>query len=208
MKLNLRLISILYAAAAVLYQGGKTWIKYEIFMNTLLPRKVLYRDVICLAKRADTVNWIVYASTVLWRKWSKPIRVQIVTCISRSQHELKVKTRKLPKKMEKCKWRRCLLILLISFCIKSGWLSELLGIFDQSLSVVKQNQNKPRLPLYSFNIALTNNNRNNETAYHKKINAIERGRIMHSQLIISGGVEVENGVFLDQSQSRGTQNQL
>lgn len=73
---------------------------------------------------------------------------------------------------------------------------------------MKQNQNKPRLPLCSFNIALTNNNRNNETAYHKKINAIERGRIMHSQLIISGGVEVENGVFLDQSQSRGTQNQL
>ena len=31
---------------------------------------------------------------------------------------------------------------------------------------------------------------------------------MHSQLIISGGVEVKNGVFLDQSQSRGTQNQL
>ena len=101
MKLNLRLISILYAAAAVLYQGDKAWIKYEIFMNTLLPRKVLYRDVICLAKRADTVNWIVYTSTVVWRKWSKPIRVQIVTCISRSQHELKVKTRKLPKK----KWK-------------------------------------------------------------------------------------------------------
>ena len=143
MKLNLRLISILYAAAAVLYQGDKTWIKYEIFMNTLLPRKVLYRDVICLAKRADTVCWIVYTSTVLWRKWSKPIRAQIVTCISRSQHELKVKTRKLPKKLEKFKWRRCLLILLISFCIKSGWLSELLGIFDQSLSVVKQNQTNP-----------------------------------------------------------------
>ena len=79
--------------------------------------------------------------------------------------------------MEKCKWRRRLLILLISFCIKSGWLSEQLGIFDQSLSVVKQNQNKPRLPLYSFNIALTNNDRNNETANHEVINAIEQGRI-------------------------------
>ena len=146
----------------------------------LKERKVLYRDVICLAKRADTVNWIVYTSTVVWRKWSEPIRVQIVTCISRSQHELKVKTRKLPKKLEKCKWRRRLLILLISFCIKSGWLSKQLGIFEQSLSVVKQNQNKSRLPLYSFNIALTNNDRNNETANHEVINAIEQGRIMHS----------------------------
>ena len=81
------------------------------------------------------------------------------------------------KKMEKCKWRRCLLILLISFCIKSGWLSKQLGIFEQSLSVVKQNQNKPRLPLYSFNIALTNNDRNNETANHEVINAIEQSRI-------------------------------
>ena len=79
--------------------------------------------------------------------------------------------------MEKCKWRRCLLILLISFCIKSGWLSEQLGIFDQSLGVVKQNQNKPRLPLHSFNIVLTNNDRNNETANHEVINAIEQGRI-------------------------------
>ena len=42
--------------------------------------------------------------------------------------------------MEKCKWRRCLLILLISFCIKSGWLSEQLGIFDQSQAKPKQTQ--------------------------------------------------------------------